>query len=89
MERTPTMEQCTTGTEKGGEKGGNTKARLNTWDAAIATLEEKGLIDPIGDPTHLTPELVKAGVAYLKARECRAVPLVGNDETPLTRYPLR
>ena len=35
----------------------STKARLNTWDTAMATLEEKGLVSPT-DPTHLTPESV-------------------------------
>ena len=53
----------------------STKSRLNTWDFAITTLEEKGLIGPPEDPTFLTPELVKAGVAYLKARGYRSAEL--------------
>lgn len=53
----------------------STKARLNTWDTAMATLEEKGLVNPTEDPTHLTPESVKAGVAYLKPKGYRSAEL--------------
>ena len=53
----------------------STKARLNTWDTALKPLETNGLIDPVEDMTYLTPELVKAGVAYLKAKGYRSAEL--------------
>ena len=50
-------------------------SRLKTWDRALEYLANQGLLTLAKDPKLLTPEIAKAGVAYLKARGYRSAEL--------------
>lgn len=53
----------------------STASRLTTWDRAMEELERKEILEESRDRIHMTPNRLKAGVAYLKARGYRSAEL--------------